>query len=71
MPASVTLAGAEAANEQLIIEGDAGNDVITAAGLAAGVIGLTIDGGAGNDTITGSAGADTLMTSLLIVFQSG
>jgi Ca2+-binding RTX toxin-like protein len=61
LPATVTLAGSEGANDQLIVDGGAGNDVITAAGLAAGVIGLTIDGGAGNDTITGSAGNDTLI----------
>jgi Ca2+-binding RTX toxin-like protein len=61
LPATVTLAGSEGANDQLIVDGDAGNDVITAAGLAAGVIGLTIDGGAGNDTITGSQGNDTLI----------
>jgi Ca2+-binding RTX toxin-like protein len=61
LPATVTLAGAEGANDQLIVDGGAGNDVITAAGLAAGVIGLTIDGGAGNDMITGSQGNDTLI----------
>jgi Ca2+-binding RTX toxin-like protein len=61
LPATVTLAGSEGANDQLIVDGGAGNDVITAAGLAAGVIGLTIDGGAGNDTITGSQGNDTLI----------
>jgi Ca2+-binding RTX toxin-like protein len=61
LPATVTLAGSEAANDQLIVEGGAGDDVITAAGLAAGVIGLTIDGGAGNDTITGSDGSDMLI----------
>jgi Ca2+-binding RTX toxin-like protein len=60
LSATVTLAGSEGANDKLIVEGGAGNDVITAAGLAAGVIGLTIDGGAGNDTITGSAGNDIL-----------
>ncbi len=61
LPASVTLAGAEGANDQLIVDGGAGNDVINAAGLAAGSVRLTIDGGAGNDTITGSAGDDTLI----------
>jgi Ca2+-binding RTX toxin-like protein len=60
LPATVTLTGSEGANDQLVVEGGAGNDVITAAGLAAGVINLTIDGGAGNDTITGSAGNDLL-----------
>jgi Ca2+-binding RTX toxin-like protein len=61
LPATVTLAGSEGANDRLIVDGGAGNDIITAAGLAAGVIGLTIDGGAGNDTITGSQGDDTLI----------
>ncbi len=61
LPAIVTLTGTEGANDQLTVDGDAGNDVITAVGLAAGVIGLTIDGGAGNDAITGSAGADILI----------
>ena len=61
LPATVTLTGPEGANDQLVVEGGAGNDVITAAGLAAGVINLTVDGGAGNDTITGSAGNDLLI----------
>jgi Ca2+-binding RTX toxin-like protein len=61
LAASVTLAGAEGANDQLIIDALGGNDVITAAGLAAGSVQLTIDGGAGNDTITGSDGNDTLI----------
>jgi len=61
LPASVTLAGAEGANDQLIIDAFGGNDVITAAGLAAGSVQLTIDGGAGNDTITGSDGNDMLL----------
>jgi Ca2+-binding RTX toxin-like protein len=61
LPATVTFAGSEGANDKLIIEAGAGNDVINAAGLAAGVIGLTIDGGAGNDMIIGSQGDDTLI----------
>jgi Ca2+-binding RTX toxin-like protein len=61
LAATVNIAGAEAANDQLIIDGGDGNDVITAVGLAAGAVLLTIDGGAGNDTITGSAGADVLI----------
>ena len=61
LAATVNIAGAEAANDQLIIDVGDGNDVITAAGLAAGALLLTIDGGAGNDTITGSAGADHLI----------
>jgi Ca2+-binding RTX toxin-like protein len=61
LAASVTIAGAEGANDRLIISTLAGDDVIDAAGLQAGTVQLTIDGGAGNDTITGSAGADLLI----------
>jgi Ca2+-binding RTX toxin-like protein len=61
LPATVTLAGAEGANDHLIVDGGNGNDVISAAGLAAGSVRLTIDGGAGNDTIAGSQGDDTLI----------
>jgi Ca2+-binding RTX toxin-like protein len=61
LAASVTIAGAEGANDRLIISTLAGDDVINAAGLQAGIVQLTIDGGAGNDTITGSAGADLLI----------
>jgi len=60
LPASVTLAGAEGANDRLIIDTLGGNDVISAAGLQAGTVQLTIDGGAGNDTITGGDGNDTI-----------
>ncbi len=55
---NVTITGAEATNDHLVINGLGGNDTIDASRLTAGVIGLTIDGGAGNDTITGSAGND-------------
>jgi Ca2+-binding RTX toxin-like protein len=61
LPATVTLAGAEGANDRLFVDGGNGNDVISAAGLAAGSVRLTIDGGAGNDTIAGSQGDDTLI----------
>jgi Ca2+-binding RTX toxin-like protein len=61
LPASVTLAGAEGANDRLIIDTLGGNDVISAAGLQAGTVQLTIDGGAGNDTITGGDGNDILI----------
>jgi Ca2+-binding RTX toxin-like protein len=61
LPAQVTIEGAEAANDTLVINGLGGNDTIDASTLPAGVINLTIDGGDGNDTITGSDGADTLI----------
>jgi len=54
--AKVTIAGAEAANDTLVVSGGAGNDTINASALNPGQINLTINGGAGNDTITGSAG---------------
>src|SRR6516165_3105466 len=50
LPAFVTIAGAEGANDSLVIKTLGGDDVITAAGLPAGTVQLTIDTGAGNDT---------------------
>jgi Ca2+-binding RTX toxin-like protein len=61
LPAQVTIDGAEAANDSLVINGLGGNDTIDASALTAGQIKLVIDGGAGNDTIVGSQGADVLI----------
>ena len=47
--------------ENLILNANGGDDVITAGNGLATLIKLTIDGGAGNDTITGGDGADTLI----------
>src|SRR5215213_7378868 len=47
--------------ENLVINANGGDDVITAGNGLATLISLTINGGAGNDTITGGDGADTLM----------
>jgi Ca2+-binding RTX toxin-like protein len=60
LPAQVTIAGAEAANDSLVINGLGGNDTIDASGLTSGIA-LTIDAGDGNDTIIGSRGADVLI----------
>jgi Ca2+-binding RTX toxin-like protein len=60
LSAQVTIDGAEAANDSLLVNGLGGNDTIDASSLNSGQIRLTIDGGAGNDTIIGSQGADTL-----------
>jgi Ca2+-binding RTX toxin-like protein len=62
LSAQVTISGAEAANDSLVINGGGGADVITAQnGLATSLHQLTIDGGAGNDTITGGDGDDILI----------
>jgi predicted ester cyclase len=47
--------------ENLVLNANGGDDVITAGNGLANLIQLTIDGGAGNDTITGGDGNDTLL----------
>jgi Ca2+-binding RTX toxin-like protein len=47
--------------ENLVLNANGGDDVITAGNGLAGLIQLTIDGGAGNDRITGGDGNDTLL----------
>ena len=47
--------------ENLVVNANGGDDVITAGNGLAGLIRLTIDGGTGNDTITGGDGNDTLI----------
>src|SRR5262249_25716154 len=47
--------------ENLVLNANGGDDVVTAGNGLAGLIKLTIDGGAGNDTITGGDGNDTLI----------
>ena len=61
LPAAVHVTGSEAANDRLVINALAGDDVIEASGLAAGAIMLVADGGTGDDVIVGSDGADVLM----------
>jgi Ca2+-binding RTX toxin-like protein len=57
----VTIAGAEGANDSLVVKGLDGNDTIDASSLHAGQVSLTIDAGLGDDTVTGSAGNDLLI----------
>jgi Ca2+-binding RTX toxin-like protein len=47
--------------ENLVVNANGGDDIITAGNGLANLIKLTIDGGAGNDTITGGDGNDTLI----------
>ena len=47
--------------ENLFVNGNGGDDTITAGNGLANLISLTIDGGAGNDTITGGDGSDRLV----------
>ena len=47
--------------ENLVVNANGGDDIITAGNGLATLIHLTIDGGAGNDTITGGDGNDTLI----------
>jgi Ca2+-binding RTX toxin-like protein len=47
--------------ENLVLNANGGDDIITAGNGLAGLIKLTIDGGAGNDTITGGDGNDVLI----------
>lgn len=61
LAARVTLAGNEAALDQLIVRMLAGDDVLDASGLQAGAMQLTADGGLGEDVLVGSAGADVLL----------
>ncbi len=57
---TVTIDNAEAANDRLVIDAGAGDDVINGSVLSPGVLGLTILGGAGDDVLIGSAGNDIL-----------
>jgi Ca2+-binding RTX toxin-like protein len=47
--------------ENLVVNANGGDDVITAGNGLSTLIQLTVDGGAGNDTITGGDGADRLL----------
>lgn len=47
--------------DNLLINGNGGDDTINASTLPANLTHLTIDGGSGNDTIIGSQGADVLL----------
>jgi Ca2+-binding RTX toxin-like protein len=60
LPASVVVTKSEKANDQLLVNGNADNDSITARPGLAALTSLTVDGGAHNDVIAGGDGADFL-----------
>ena len=60
LAAQVNITGAEAANDRLVVNALAGDDVVEASGLAAGAIQLVADGGMGNDVLIGGDGNDVL-----------
>jgi Ca2+-binding RTX toxin-like protein len=59
LPAQVTIHDQEP-TDQLAVEGNGGDDSLSATALTAQALGLTIDGGAGDDRIAGGAGGDVL-----------
>jgi Ca2+-binding RTX toxin-like protein len=59
--APVTLAGAEAGRDQLVVNALAGFDRISSAGLAATTLALTADGGPDDDALAGGAAAETFL----------
>lgn len=60
LPAQVTIAHGETANDILNINALAGNDIINGSKLPASAMRLVLDGGAGNDTLTGGGANDIL-----------
>ena len=60
LAASVSITGAEPANDTLAIDALDGDDVVEASALAANVIKFTATGGNGDDILVGSAGDDVL-----------
>src|SRR5262249_8702903 len=56
LAADVHITGAEADKDRLVVQAQAGDDVVIAAGLAATGIQLTADGGEGDDVLIGGEG---------------
>src|SRR5258707_6946150 len=61
LAAEVTISGADAGTDSLVVNGGLGDDVLDASNLTAGRVNLTLNGGDGNDTITGSGGNDLVV----------
>ena len=56
----INITGFEAANDRIVINTLAGDDVVEASGLGAGSIQLTANGGDGDDILVGGDGNDVL-----------
>ena len=61
LTAIVNITGAEAANDRLVVNSLAGDDVVEASGLFVDAIQLTADGGDDNDILIGGEGNDVLL----------
>lgn len=59
----VTISGSEAANDRVVVNALAGDDVVEGSGLAVGAIQLVADGGIGSDVLIGGDGIDTFFGS--------
>jgi Ca2+-binding RTX toxin-like protein len=60
LSAQVNVVGSEPANDQLVVNALAGDDVVDATNLAAGGVQFRTDGGDGDDVLLGSAAADVM-----------
>jgi Ca2+-binding RTX toxin-like protein len=60
LAAQVLITGAESANDRLVVNALAGDDVITAEGTTATAIQVTLSGGSTDDVLIGGDGNDTL-----------
>ena len=60
LAATVSIVGAEPGLDSLVINANAGDDVVDASALEAATINLTLNGGDGNDILIGSQGNDLL-----------
>ncbi|MFO1081750.1 MAG: calcium-binding protein [Reyranellaceae bacterium] len=61
LAATVGVLNADAALDRLTVNGQEGDDAITAGSGLAALVSLTFDGGQGNDTLVGGDGADMLL----------
>jgi Ca2+-binding RTX toxin-like protein len=59
----VTISGSEAANDRIVVNTLAGDDVVEGSGLSIGAIQLVADGGTGSDVLIGGDGIDTFFGS--------